>query len=381
MVASVPIKHNSYHTSLQAQALYDQAKDLESSPSYDQVGARAKYTEAAGMGFALAQYEMGNYAYYGRGGYSGNDADEAEALKFWTLAADQDNFDAASKIGMLYYYGRNWLPQDNTKAKAFLQKGNDAGHYESMSLYQGILQREEYLQHEAEAVQAVIKNADGGDVEARFQTAKYYENGATGLEKDTAKALEYLRLAADEGALATAQVYLGNAYDYGNLGLTEDDVVALEWYRRAADQGNEDGQFKVGEFYENGFGGLEKSIDTAKEFYAKGGYSGQAAIDRIEEPERNRAEVARLTEAVANGEAKAQAELGRLAEFGQKGVAEDKARAEELYRLSADQGNDLGQYYLGLYYVKAYALKYFTLAADQGNSDASSAKYRAENYF
>ncbi len=366
---------------LQAQALYDQGKDLESSPNYDQVGARAKYTEAAEAGFALAQYEMGNYAYYGRGGYSGNDADEAEALKFWTLAADQNNFDAASKIGMLYYYGRNWLPQDNAKAKAILQKAYEAGHSEAVSYYQYVVQREEYLQHEAEAVQEVIKNADGGNAEARFQAAKYYESGATSVEKDAAKGLEYLRLAADEGGLVDAQVYLGNAYDYGNLGLTEDDVVALEWYRRAADQGSEAGLFKVGEFYENGFGGLEKNIDTAKEYYAKGGYSGQAAIDRIEEPERNRAEVARLTEAVANGEAKAQAELGRLTELGQKGVPEDKARAEELYRLSVEQGNDLGQYYLGLYYVKVYAIKYLTLSAEQGNSEASSAKYRAENYF
>ncbi len=119
----------------------------------------------------------------------------------------------------------------------------------------------------------------------------------------------------------------------------------------------------------------------AKEYYAKGGYSGQAEIDWIEEPERNRTEVARLTETVANAEARAQVELGRLAEFGQKGVAEDKDRAEELYRLSAEQGDDLGQYCLGLYYIKAYALKYFTLSANQGHSKASSAKYRVENNF
>jgi TPR repeat protein len=94
--------------------------------------------------------------------------------------------------------------------------------------------------------------------------------------------------------------------------------------------------------------------------------------------ERNRTEVARLTEAVANAEAQAQVELNRLAEFGQKEVAEDKDRAEELYRLSAKQGDDLGQYRdcLGLYYIKAYALKYFTLSANQGRSKASSAKYR-----
>ena len=125
-------------TCLQAQALYDQAKDLESYPSCDQVGARAKFTEAAEKGFALAQYELGNYAYYGRGGYSGNDADEAEALKFWTLAADQDNLDAASSIGKIYFYGRNWLPQDLAKAKAVLQKGFDALHNDSVYFYQNI---------------------------------------------------------------------------------------------------------------------------------------------------------------------------------------------------------------------------------------------------
>jgi TPR repeat protein len=274
----------------------------------------------------------------------------------------------------LYFYGRNWLPQDNDKAKSILQKGYDSGHSESKGYYEGILQREEYLRHDAEAVQAVIQSADGGDVEARFQAAKYYENGATGLSKDNTKALEYLRLAADEGALVSAQVYLGNAYDYANLGLEEDDTKALEWYRRAADQGSEDGAFKLGEFYENGFGGLEKNIDTAKEYYAKAGYSGQSAIDRIEEPERNRAEVARLTEAVANGDAEAQAQLGWLYYQGQKGVEQDKDRALELYRLSADQNNALGNYYLGLYYVKEHALKYFEVAANLGNYSASNAR-------
>jgi TPR repeat protein len=282
---------------------------------------------------------------------------------------------------MLYFYGRNWLPQDNDKAKAILQKGYDSGHSESKGYYEGILQREECLRHDAEAVQAVIQSADGGDVEARFQAAKYYENGAAGLTKDNAKALEYLRLAADEGALASAQIYLGNAYDYANLGLEEDDVTALAWYRRAADLGSEDGQFKIGEFYENGFGGLEKNVDTAKEYFAKAGYNGQAAIDRIEEPERNRAEVARLTEAVAKGDPEAQAQLGWLHQYGQKGVALDTTRAEELYRLSADQANALGNYYLGLYYIKEVAAKYFALAADQGNYNASNARSIAQCYF
>jgi phospholipase/lecithinase/hemolysin len=31
----------------------------------------------------------------------------------------------------------------------------------------------------------------------------------------------------------------------------------LEWYRRAAEQGDESAFYKIGEFYENGYGGLE----------------------------------------------------------------------------------------------------------------------------
>jgi hypothetical protein len=45
------------------------------------------------------------------------------------------------------------------------------------------------LQHETEAVQGVIQSAVRSDAEARVQAAKYYENGATSLEKDTAKTL------------------------------------------------------------------------------------------------------------------------------------------------------------------------------------------------
>jgi TPR repeat protein len=90
------------------------------------------------MGLVAAQYELGNYTYYGRGGYSRSDADGAEALSSGRFAADHDNFDAASKIGKLYFYRRNLLPQDNTKAKAVLQKAYETGHSDTVYYYKGI---------------------------------------------------------------------------------------------------------------------------------------------------------------------------------------------------------------------------------------------------
>jgi TPR repeat protein len=165
------------------------------------------------------------------------------------------------------------------------------------------------------------------------------------------------------------------------FGLPEDDVAALEWYRRASDQGDQAGSFKVGEFYEHGYGGLEQSEDKAKEYYAKGGDNGASAVWRLEEPERNRAELQRLTDAADGGGADAQAELGRVYEYGTLGTTADPDRAESLYAAAAGGGSAQGKYYLGLFLIKVRARKHLQEAADLGQSDASYCLSKLSWYF
>ncbi len=139
--------------------------------------------------------------------------------------------------------------------------------------------------------------------------------------------------------------------------------------------------FKVGEFHEHGWGGAEQSEGLAKECYRRAGAIGAASVHRLEEEDRNKAEVQRLTDAADAGDTHAQLQLGKVLEYGQLGATVDKERAERLYRLSADAGYSQAQYQLGLFLLRQHVLKYFQLAADQGHGDASYCLTKLSWYF
>jgi TPR repeat protein len=359
--------------------LFDQAKHIVDETS-DYEAARAKLFEAADKyKYPPALNEYGDYLYYGRGGPT----DEVEAVKYFQLAADVEDALGLYNLAYMYNYKRGGL-DDEEKAKELYLKASEKGHPYAKDFYNSIVYQQETRKHDLEVVQGVIAAAEGGDAEAKYKLAQYYQYGTTGLDRNTEKGLENLRSAADAGYVP-AIVFLGQCYDYAYFDLQEDDVTALEWYRRAAEQGDENAFYKIGEFYENGYGGLEVNIDTAKENYLKGGCQGQWAIDRIETPARNRAELQRLNEAVEAGDAEAQYLLGKAYDYGQLGLSMDEPKAVELYRASADAGNVMGQVYLALYYLNGrdwlepdrdasleLAKKYSQLAADQGNTDAAS---------
>ena len=293
------------------------------------------------------------------------------------------------QLGLMYYNGpRGGLPDDDDKGKELLLQAAELGNESARYEHENILRCEEAKLHDAEVAQANIAAAEGGDAEARFAVAQYYEYGSGGLGQSNEQAVEYFTLAANDG-LAKAQLYLGKSYDYGWLGLTEDDPTALEWYRKAADQGDEEANYKVGEFYENGYGGLEASVDSAREYYAKGGWSGQWAIERLDQPAKNRAEVQRLTEAADGGDGEAQVALGQAYDDGLLGLTQDRQRAVELFRAAADGGNVAAQILLGRSYnpnscifkdflepdpeqTLVESRRYLQMAADQGSDEAVS---------
>ena len=128
---------------------------------------------------------------------------------------------------------------------------------------------------------------------------------------------------------------------------------------------------KVGEFYEHGQGGVEKSLELAREFYTKAGAKGADGLVGLEEADRIMANVLRLTEAAEGGDADSQLQLAQIYEYGQGGRAVDLERAEQLYRKAADAGIAQAQYMFGRFLIKTVAKKYLQLAGNQGYSDGS----------
>jgi hypothetical protein len=108
------------------------------------------------------------------------------------------------------------------------------------------------------------------------------------------------------------------------LGVAEDVARGLELGRESAAAGSCFGQFVVGVCYYNGYGGVARDFAEAARVY-------RLAADQ--------------------GHALAQYFLGLMFEYGQ-GVAQDYAEAVRLYRLAADQGLADAQSDLGAMFSK-----------------------------
>jgi len=85
----------------------------------------------------------------------------------------------------------------------------------------------------------------------QFNLGARYDAGE-GVAKDSAEAVKWYRLAADQGDVV-AQFNLGVKYSTGE-GVAKDDSEAIRWYRRAADQGDAMAQFNLGLIYYTGVG-------------------------------------------------------------------------------------------------------------------------------
>ena len=90
------------------------------------------------------------------------------------------------------------------------------------------------------------------------QSRGHVRQRARAYLKDDAEAVRWYRLAADQGA-AAAQFNLGVMYGNGE-GVLKDDAEAVRWYRLAADQGDAGAQFILGFKYANGEGVLKDSV-------------------------------------------------------------------------------------------------------------------------
>ena len=206
---------------------------------------------------------------------------------------------------------------------------------------------------------AVKAHADKGEAEAQVSVAACYANGS-GVAKDPAKSVKYLRKAAEQG-LARAQCLL--ALDYANgFGVKPDKAEAARWLRRAADQGLPEAQFDLGMCYANG-DGISKNAVEAAALYRK---------------------------AAEQGLPDAESELGSCYLEG-NGVPKGIPEGLKWTRRAADQGFAPAQNTLGLCYLKGtgvpkdylQAYKWFNLAAAKGDERADEARVNlaaAERY-
>ena len=143
----------------------------------------------AEQGDPEAQYILGG---------NGEGVLDAEAARWYHLAAEQGHAEAQYILGLMYGSGRG------------------------------------VLKDEAEAVRWYRLAAEQGHATAQQNLGRMYHNGR-GVSKDDVEAARWFRLAAEQG-LATAQLALGSMYATGS-GVLKDFVLAHMWLNIAGANG------------------------------------------------------------------------------------------------------------------------------------------------
>ncbi len=181
----------------------------------------AEQRALAEQGDAEAQYQMGGCYEDGRGVAK----NLAEAVKWYTLAAEARYAPAQDALGTCHLHGRG-LPQNAVAGVSWYLAAAKQGH------------------------------APG-----QYNLAVCYGAGM-GAAKDLAAALQWYRQAADQG-LAMAQSNLGTCYEFGE-GTPKNLAEAAKWYRKAAEQGDATGQQNLGNCYESGHGVAVDLVEAMK---------------------------------------------------------------------------------------------------------------------
>lgn len=134
-------------------------------------------------------------------------------------------------------------------------------------------------------IEQLIKDAESGDAEGRYQLGKCHDEG-NGVPQNSAEAIVCYRKAAEQGH-ASGQYMLGNAFAYG-IEVEQDYDTALLWYRTAADQGHIEAQYNLGMSCHYGIG-IDKDYDEASAWYSLAANQGhepsQTALAQMRELE------------------------------------------------------------------------------------------------
>ena len=165
---------------------YDSLNESEKAFAYFKKAAEYEwYNEGLGI-----CYEMG----------IGEEDNETEAFKYYTLAADNGNVTSMYRTGLCYYNGVG------------------------------------VKQNYAEAYRWFTDAAGNENIGAAYYLGKMQMYGE-GCTPDPEAAVQWLLKAAEKNN-DKAQFELGNAYLTGN-GVEENDDIAMEWFEKAAENGNE----------------------------------------------------------------------------------------------------------------------------------------------
>ena len=219
--------------------------------------ALALATPRANLGDAAAQTLVAEILSRGLG----IKRDEAEAAKWYRLAAEQGVPEAQFQYALMLIDGR-FVKKDMKAASALMQASAEAGNSLAQFNYAQLLVRREPGPGGLEkAVPYYERAARAGLPDAQYAMSQLLANGVGGKKPDEAEAREWLVRAARQN-FDTAQLDLGTWLISGRGG--ERDVKSgFAWLKRAAEGGNVAAQNRVAKLYMQGIGTEPDAIFAA----------------------------------------------------------------------------------------------------------------------
>ncbi len=177
--------------------------------------------------------------------------DDAEAVKWFRKAAEQNLADAQYDLGVCYDKGQG-MAKDSVGAVKWFRKAAEQNYAEAQyNLGLHYANGQGVTKDHVEAVKWFRKAAEQNLASAQYNLGVCYYIGQ-GVAKDAVEAVNWIRKAAEQNH-AEAQYNLGIRYD-GGLGVAKDDVEMVKWYRKAANQNHARAQYNLGGRYVNGRG-------------------------------------------------------------------------------------------------------------------------------
>ncbi len=275
--------------------------------------------------------------------------DYQEAINWYTLGAAKSDAASIHKLALCYKNGYG-VEADPFKALESFAQAAELGYAESQyELASAYKEGVGIPQDMNAAIQWLTKSAEGGYLIAQKELAERYKNGE-GVSKNFNKSAEWIRRAAEQGDLASITA-LGNFYFEGKISDPDYNEAAV-WYSKGAVLGDAYNQYMLGLCYYK-LGNRAQAIEMYKK-------------------------------AAAQGYADAQCEIGYCYNYG-VGVEENKETAIKWYTLAANQGHDYSMHGLADIYDGwgSYdeAIKWYRKSAELNGEYAAHSSYKIGTYY
>jgi TPR repeat protein len=210
-----------------------------------------------------------------------------EAARWYRLAADRGDRQAQFALGVAHLNGSG-LPRDKNAARIWLERAAAQKH--AGALYNlGVMAIDAEFQDFPRASKLFLEAAELGDMDAAYGLSVLYREG-TGVPRDRAQAIRWLKRAAEERHIA-AMVEYAIALFNGD-GVEKSEAGAARFFGKAAQANSPIAQNRLARLYAAGRGVRADTVEAmkwhvlarangVKDEWLDGRLSGLSAPERI----------------------------------------------------------------------------------------------------